>query len=131
MSLAGGRGIPEALPTAAAVGQRLGLRAPRPHRGDRPQHRQHSLGGARRLGEATGLPELQDLGSALALVAHDGAKVRESLTARASTQRRRLLAEAEGDAKKANQSMSMAQIVLAAGFLLFLGYPAVVNVLSL
>jgi tight adherence protein C len=131
MSLAGGRGIPEALPTAAAVGsgwafQLLGSTvATARSTGSTPWE---ALG---RLGEETGLPELQDLGSALALVAHDGAKVRESLTARASTQRRRLLAEAEGDAKKANQSMSMAQIVLAAGFLLFLGYPAVVNVLSL
>ena len=45
--------------------------------------------------------------------------------------RRRQLAEAEGDAKKANQSMTMAQIVLALGFLVFLGYPAMVNVLAL
>jgi tight adherence protein C len=131
MSLAGGRGIPEALPTAAAVGsgwafELLGSTvATARSTGTTPWE---ALG---QLGHDTGLPELQDLGSALALVAHDGAKVRESLTARASTQRRRLLAEAEGDAKKANQSMSMAQIVLATGFLLFLGYPAVVNVLSL
>ena len=79
MSLAGGRGIPEALPTAAAVGsgwafELLGSTvATARSTGSTPWE---ALG---RLGEETGLPELQDLGSALALVAHDGAKVRESL----------------------------------------------------
>ena len=64
------------------------------------------------------------------LVADDGAKVRQSLTARASTQRRRQLAEAEGAAAKADQSMEMAQVVLFIGFVLFLGFPAVVAVMA-
>ena len=55
---------------------------------------------------------------------------RASLTARASTQRRRQLAEAEGAAAKADQTIQMAQVVLAAGFFLFLGYPAVVAVMG-
>ena len=76
------------------------------------------------------MQELQDLGGALLLVADDGAKVRASLTARASTQRRRQLAEAEGEAAKADQSIQMAQVVLAVGFVLFLGYPAVVAVMG-
>ena len=131
MSLAGGRGVPEALPTAAAVGQGWGFEllartvATARSTGVTPWV---ALG---ELGERTGISELQDLGSALSLVAHDGAKVRESLSARASSQRRRQLTEAEGDAKKANQSMTVAQIVLALGFLVFLGYPAMVNVLAL
>lgn len=131
MSLAGGRGVPEALPTAAAVGQGWGFEllartvATARSTGVTPWV---ALG---ELGERTGITELQDLGSALSLVAHDGAKVRESLSARASSQRRRQLTEAEGDAKKANQSMTVAQIVLALGFLVFLGYPAMVNVLAL
>ena len=131
MSLAGGRGVPEALPTAAEVGQGWGFAllartvATARSTGVTPWV---ALG---ELGQSTGISELQDLGSALSLVAHDGARVRESLSARASTQRRRALAEAEGDAKKANQSMTMAQIVLALGFLVFLGYPAMVNVLAL
>ena len=131
MSLAGGRGIPEALPTAARIGHGLGLRAaPAPPSttpacvGDTP------WAALADLGERTGMQELQDLGGALLLVADDGAKVRSSLTARASTQRRRQLAEAEGAAAKADQSIQMAQVVLAVGFVLFLGYPAVVAVLG-
>jgi tight adherence protein C len=131
MSLAGGRGVPEALPTAANVGKGWGFEllartvATARSSGVTPWV---ALG---ELGERTGISELQDLGSALSLVANDGAKVRESLSARASSQRHRQLAEAEGDAKKANQSMTSAQIVLAVGFLVFLGYPAMVNVLAL
>jgi tight adherence protein C len=131
MSLAGGRGIPEALPTAARIG-----------RGWAFELLQDTIDRARRvgdtpwaalaaLGKRTGMQELQDLGGALMLVADDGAKVRSSLTARASTQRRRQLAEAEGAAARADQSIQMAQVVLAAGFFLFLGYPAVVAVMGI
>ena len=131
MSLAGGRGVPEALPSAAEIGQGWGFEllgrtvATARTTGVTPWV---ALG---ELGERTGIGELQDLGSALSLVATDGAKVRESLTARASSQRRRQLAEAEGDAQRASQSMSKAQLVLALGFLVFLGYPALINVLAL
>lgn len=130
MSLAGGRGIPEAVPSAARIGTGWAF-----------ELLQDTVEGARYvgstpwqaladLGRRVGLQELQDLGGALLLVADDGARVRASLSARASTQRRRQLAEAEGAAAKADQSIQMAQVVLAVGFLLFLGYPAVVAVLG-
>lgn len=131
MSLAGGRGVPEALPTSAKIGTGWAfelLKSTLEHAryvGSTP------WAALAELGERTGMQELQDLGGALLLVADDGAKVRASLTARASTQRRRQLAEAEGAAAKADQSIQMAQVVLAVGFLLFLGYPAVLNVLIL
>ena len=130
MSLAGGRGIPEALPTCARIGQGWAFELLQDtidrarHVGDTP------WAALADLGERTGMQELQDLGGALLLVADDGAKVRASLTARASTQRRRQLAEAEGAAAKADQTIQMAQVVLAVGFFLFLGYPAVVAVMG-
>ena len=130
MSLAGGRGVPEAVPSAARIGQGWAF-----------ELLQDTVEGARYvgvtawqalsdLGTRVGVQELHDLGAALVLVAEDGAKVRASLTARATTQRRRQLAEAEGAAAKADQSIQMAQVVLALGFFLFLGYPAVVAVLG-
>jgi len=131
MSMAGGRGVPEALPTAAEVGEGWAFEllastiSRARYTGITPWA---ALG---ELGERTAMGELRDLGSALSLVADDGAKVRESLSARASTLRRRRLAEAEGDAQKADQSMRIAQVFLAFGFLLFIGYPAVINVLVL
>ena len=58
-------------------------------------------------------------------MAEDGAKVRESLTARAVSLRRRELADLEGQAGEKSQSMLVAQMVLAGAFLVFLMYPAV------
>ena len=77
------------------------------------------------LGEEVGVDELRDLSAALGLVAEDGAKVRESLTARAASLRRRELAEMEGQAGERSQSMLVAQMLMAAGFMVFLIYPAI------
>ncbi|NED90613.1 type II secretion system protein, partial [Streptomyces sp. SID11233] len=51
-----------------------------------------------RLGEELGIEELKELSSSLALVADDGAKVRDSLSSRAETMRHREMAEIEGSA---------------------------------
>lgn len=130
MSLAGGRGVPEALQGAselsdgwAMVRIRDTLGAAR-LRGETPWS---ALGG---LGEELRVDELRDLAAALALVAEDGAKVRDSLSARAGSMRRRELAEAEGKAGEKSESMLVAQLLLAVGFLVFLVYPAVVTVLQ-
>jgi tight adherence protein C len=82
------------------------------------------------LGATLGLQELVDLAASLTLVGDNGAKVRASLAARAGTLRRRQLADAHADADAADDSMRITQIVLAAGFMILLGYPAVMNVLA-
>ena len=82
------------------------------------------------LGERIGVAELRDLGSLVRLVKADGARVRLTLSARAATMRRRELADAEGKAAERDVSMRLAQLVVGAGFLVFLAYPAIVNVLS-
>lgn len=83
------------------------------------------------LGTRIGVSELRDLGQLVKLVAHDGAKIRQTLTARATTMRRRELADSQGVAGERDQSMRLAQMVLALGFVLFLGYPAIVAILSI
>lgn len=130
MNLGGGRGVPEALTTAAAVGDGWPVRRIRDAlsnariTGSTPWQ---ALGD---LGEDLGVDELRDLSAALALVADDGAKVRESLAARAASMRGRELADIEGKAGERSQSMLVAQLLLCAGFLIFLAYPAVVRVMS-
>jgi len=79
------------------------------------------------LGERIGVAQLRELGTLVQLVAHDGAQVRDTLSARAASLRTEELADAEGNAGKRDQSMLMAQILLGVGFAVFLGYPAVVN----
>nr|WP_246283839.1 type II secretion system F family protein [Nocardioides perillae] len=130
MNLAGGRGVPEALQAAASISDgwamvriRDTLEAAR-LQGTTPWA---ALG---QLGEELDVDELRDLAAALALVAEDGAKVRDSLTARAASMRKRELADAEGRAAARSQSMLVAQLLLCVGFLLFLTYPAVARVLG-
>ena len=130
MNLAGGRGVPEALMMASSLGDGWAMTRIR-----------DTLASARiigitpwqalgRLGEEVDVDELRDLSSALALVADDGAKVRQSLAARAETMRRRELAEIEGRAGERSQSMLVAQLLLCAGFLLFLAFPAAMKMLG-
>jgi tight adherence protein C len=133
MNLAGGRGVPEALMMAVSVS------------GEQPNWAmgriRDALGGARivgitpwqalgQLGEELNIDELRDLSAALGLVADDGAKVRSSLTARAATLRRRELAEIEGRAGERSQSMLVAQLLLCAGFVIFLSFPAAMKMLG-
>jgi tight adherence protein C len=130
MNLAGGRGVPEALMTAANVGDGWAVRRIR-----------DALSNARitgitpwqalgRLGDDVNVDELRDLSAALALVADDGAKVRQSLSARAASMRSRELSDIEGKAGERSQSMLVAQLLLCAGFLVFLAYPAVMRVMA-
>ena len=130
LNLSGGRGVPEALNSAASVSDGWAMVRLRDClqvarlQGITPWR---ALG---ELGEETAVAELRDLSAALELVADDGAKVRQSLAARAASLRRRELADAEGRAQARSQSMLVAQMLLAIGFLIFLIYPAITRVLS-
>lgn len=128
MNLAGGRGLPEALKAAAEVSDGsalLRIQAALANARITGTSQWEALG---QLGDEMGIEELRDLSSSLALVADDGAKVRSSLASRAETMRHRELAEIEGAAGEKSQSMLVAQLMLCAGFLVFLIYPAAMRV---
>lgn len=80
------------------------------------------------LGDRVGIAELRELGMLVRLVAHDGAKVRQTLVDRAASMRARELAESEGQAGQRKQAMQIAQVLLGFGFVIFLAYPALANV---
>jgi Flp pilus assembly protein TadB len=128
MNLAGGRGLPEALMAAAEVSDGWALLRIRNCLADARITGISQWVALGRLGDELGVEELQDLGVTLGLVADDGAKVRDSLGSRAETMRHRELAEIEGEAGEQSQSMLVAQLLLAAGFLVFLIYPAAMRV---
>ena len=154
MNLAGGRGVPEALMMAVAVGSPVTLAngaavgtgaaggaGPAPGSNWAMERIREALANARivgitpwqalgQLGDEINVDELRDLSAALGLVADDGAKVRASLTARAATLRRRELAEVEGKAGERSQSMLVAQLLLCAGFVIFLSFPAAMKMLG-
>ncbi|HET9173566.1 MAG TPA: type II secretion system F family protein [Actinospica sp.] len=125
MNLAGGRGIPEALMSAAEVSDGWAVRRIRSALADARLSGQTQWNALESLGARIGVPELVDLGHTLALTADDGAKIRQSLSSRAETLRRRELSEIEGKAGQQSQTMLVAQMLLCVGFLVFLIYPAV------
>ncbi|RHA43829.1 type II secretion system F family protein [Cellulomonas rhizosphaerae] len=125
MSLAGGRGVPEALQSASELSDGWAMVRIRNALGSARLHGRTPWSALGMLGEELRIDELRDLAAALALVAEDGAKVRDSLSARAGSLRRRELAESEGKAGESSQSMLVAQLLLCLGFLIFLLYPAV------
>jgi hypothetical protein len=125
MNLAGGRGVPEALMAASEIGGGWSMLRIREALGNARITGQTPWQALGALGEEIRVDELRDLAAALSLVAEDGAKVRESLTARAVSLRRRELADLEGQAGERSQSMLVAQMFLVAGFLVFLVFPVV------
>jgi tight adherence protein C len=125
MNLSGGRGVPEALMAASEIGDGWSMWRIRDALANARITGQTPWQALGALGEEIRLDELRDLAAALSLVAEDGAKVRESLTARAVSLRRRELADLEGQAGERSQSMLVAQMLLVAGFLVFLVFPVV------
>jgi len=130
MNLAGGRGIPEALSSAVSISDSWGMLMIREALQTARLQGVTPWAALGELGERLAVEELRDLAATLALVAEDGAKVRESLAARAASMRQRELADAEARAAQRSQSMLIAQLLLCVGFLLFLGYPAVAGLLT-
>jgi tight adherence protein C len=130
MSLAGGRGVPEALMGASEVGSGWAMWLIKDALANARITGQTPWQALGALGEELKVDELRDLSAALSLVAEDGAKVRESLTARAASLRRKEIADLEGQAGERSQSMLVAQMVMCAGFMLFLIFPAVIALLG-
>lgn len=121
--MAGGAGIETALYEAAAIG-----------RGTAFRHIQAALSTARArreapwaplgaLGVRLGVVELQELEASMSL-AGDGARVRDSLNAKAESMRGKDLAQIESEAQRRSETMVLPVAMMFAGFLLLIGYPA-------
>lgn len=130
MNLAGGRGVPEALQAASNISDSWGMVRIRDTLEAAKLQGVTPWAALGQLGEEVDVDELRDLAAALALVAEDGAKVRDSLSARAASMRHRELADAEAKAEERSQSMLVAQLLMCAGFLIFLIYPPVARILA-
>ncbi len=86
--------------------------------------------GFAQLGEQFGVPEFAELAASMALAGDEGARVRVSLAAKAAAMRTRALAETERHAHAASERMSLPLVFLMVGFVIFLGYPAITNVIQ-
>jgi len=128
VSMAAGRGTEGALSVAAQSGRGPAFEALR-----------RALDGARlrglapwdaldELGETLGVNELSGLAASIRLAGASGAKVRSSLAARAKALRERGLAESRAQAESETERMSVPVVLLVLGFIVLIGYPAVVQI---
>ena len=130
VALAGGGGVETALADAASVGSGWAFGYLRRALDQARLARQTPWAALARLGQQLGVGELSELAASVALAGTEGAKVRASLAAKAASLRTHQLAEAETADQAATERMSLPVVLLFAGFLLFLGYPAVQRVLT-
>lgn len=128
--LAGGAGIETALYAAAHVGEGWGFETIR-----------HALNRARltgespweafaQLGATLGITELSELAASVSLAGSHGARIRASLAAKADSVRAHQVAETEAAAESATERMTIPVAVMLAGFLVFIAYPALMEVTS-
>ena len=130
VALAGGGGVETALADAAGVGSGWAFDHLRRALDQARLARQAPWETLGRLGVDLGIAELSELAASVALAGTEGAKVRASLTAKAVSLRTHALAEAGTADQAASERMSLPVVCLFAGFLFFLGYPAVEKVLT-
>jgi tight adherence protein C len=83
-----------------------------------------------RLGEELNVPALGELAASVALAGNEGAKVRASIAAKADALRAIELAAAESEAQAATERMAIPTAMLLFGFVLLIGFPAVMTVLG-
>lgn len=125
MCLAAGRGVEQAMETAAASGRGWAFAEMRGAlqagyvRGEPPWV---ALGG---LGTELGITDLSELANTIAMAGEEGAAVRTTVAAKARTIRERITSDIETKAAAATERMSLPSVLLVLGFLVFLCYPAV------
>ena len=129
VNVAAGRGVEGALETAAATGQGPAFAAIRQALYRAKVTGQTPWAGLDRLGTELGIDELRELAATVSLAGGVGAKVRESLAAKAATLRKRGLADIQSAANAANERMAMPVVLLVVGLIVFIGYPAIARIL--
>jgi Flp pilus assembly protein TadB len=82
------------------------------------------------LGKEVGVPELVELSTSLQLAGTEGARIRQSLQARAASLRRHEQADEESAANAMTERLFVPGALLLIGFLCFVGYPALTRILS-
>lgn len=84
--------------------------------------------GLENLGRELDIAEVQELAASASLAGSEGARVSASISAKAKALRQHGLADVEASAQSASERMSLPIVALMMGFVVFLGYPAVMAV---
>jgi tight adherence protein C len=130
IALAGGGGVETALADAAGIGEGWAFDQLRRALDQARLARTSPWTALEQLGAELGVAELGELAASVGLAGTEGAKVRASLAAKAASLRSHQLAEAETAAQAATERMSLPVVLLFAGFLCFIGFPAIERVMA-
>ena len=130
IALAGGAGVDSAIDGAARISDSWEFVQIRRALEHARLTRATPWTGLRRLGERLDVVELAELSASVSLAGTQGARVRASLAAKADSLREHRLSEAEADAQAATERMALPVGLLFLGFLVFIAYPAVVQVMA-
>ncbi len=123
--LAGGGGIETALHAAADAGDGWAFAAIRRALDRARLTNRTPWDTFAQLGEELGVNELRELAASVALAGSQGARIRQSLAAKADSLRGHQVAETEASAEAATERMTIPVAVLLFGFLVFIAYPAI------
>uniref|UniRef100_UPI002624C7E4 type II secretion system F family protein n=1 Tax=uncultured Pseudonocardia sp. TaxID=211455 RepID=UPI002624C7E4 len=130
ITLAGGAGVDSALAGAVQIGQGWAFDRLAGALSTAQLTRVNAWTALRRLGEEIAVDELAELAGSVSLAGTEGARVRASLAARAGSLRAHQLTDAEAAAQSATERMSLPVMLLFLGFLVFITYPAIGQILA-
>lgn len=130
VSLAGGKGVEGALNDGANAGDGWAFERLRATLFEARLLGATPWSGLERLGQELDIPEVQELAASASLAGAEGARVRASISAKAKALRQHGLSDIEASAQSASERMSLPIVALMMGFVVFLGYPAVMAVME-
>ncbi|MFT7837730.1 type II secretion system F family protein [Saccharothrix sp. BKS2] len=130
IALSGGAGVDSALGDSVTVGRGWAFDRLRRALDTARLTRTTPWTALRRLGEELDITELTELAASVSLAGTEGAKVRASLAAKAHALRTHQTTDAEARAHAATERMSLPVMALFLGFLAFIAYPALTQVLN-
>lgn len=130
VEMAGGRGVDQALESAAGTGQGWAFAELRRALARAQMRSEAPWDAFDRLGAELAIPQLRELGASVRLAGTDGARITASIGAKAKALRAHAQSRIEAEAHAASELMSVALMVLLAGLVLFVGYPAAVSIMS-
>lgn len=128
--LAGGAGIETAMLAAASAGDGWGFEQLRMAMARAQSSRRSYWDSLRETGEAYGIDSLEEVANSVQLAGEHGARIRQSLTAKASSLRNRNLARIEHEAEQRTERMGIPVVLLFIGFIVLVGYPAFAGTVS-
>jgi Flp pilus assembly protein TadB len=130
MNLAAGRGVSQALETAAGQGEGWAFTELRAALAAAYQRGSPGSAGLERLGVELEIDDLIEVAGSIRLAGENGAAVRSTLRSKARTIRERLTADAEAKAAVVTERMGLPAAVVLLGLVAFYVFPAIDTLLN-